>query len=224
MSRVLIACVHDLAVSEIEGRRVALMTTHSMVSMLMSSCLLLLLLASAMTLHQPSSLAMARAWQHQQSPASSLPRLAAARRHHSSRMTAARHNNFFVAASSSLRTRALAPQMRLQTELVAAAAAVAINPAFVALDGLAVLLKIGWRLGVAAVLWTFLKPTIMDILRSSGLIRFVDKLQANPNQFRIVLFIVLAPIARRLSRKVMKLFGVSTYPMSVKAKMKQAKK
>ena len=112
--------------------------------------------------------------------------------------------------------------MRLQTELVAAAAAVAINPAFVALDGLAVLLKIGWRLGVAAVLWTFLKPTIMDILRSSGLIRFVDKLQANPNQFRIVLFIVLAPIARRLSRKVMKLFGVSTYPMSVKAKMKQA--
>ena len=118
--------------------------------------LVTLLPGTAMALRPPPSWPVTRAWQQQTPPANILPTTA---QHDGVRMAAA--GNYFMVAAPSLHTRAAAPRMRLRTELVAAAA-VAINPAFLLLDAFGALLKIAWRVALATAFWFALKDTIKE--------------------------------------------------------------
>ena len=148
-------------------------------------CCLIVLPATAMILHTPPSSIATHAYTPLRSSSPWLRTVP--------------HN--FLIKHQLLRTRASAPQMRPQTELMAAAAAVAMNPAFLALDGLAALLKMAWRLAVAAAVGLALKPQIEDILKSRIVSKYTSQIKLNRQQLKIVLAIFFFPVASRYLRK-----------------------
>ena len=146
--------------------------------------LIMLLPGTAMRLRTPPSWTVTRG---SKQLASSFPRLTAAQ-YHGGRMAR--------------------PQMRLREELVAAAAAAAMNPTFIALDGLAVLLKVAWRIAVAAAIGLVLKDVIKDVLKSKylrAITKYVRRIKVK--HLRIIFAVVLASMVRRyLPRLVSKVF------------------
>ena len=96
------------------------------------------------------------------------------------------------------------PQMRLPTELASAAVCFA-------LDSFGSLLKTAWRLSVFAGVFFALKRDIMDILRKTGLDRYVNQFQTyfrqlGPKQIRVLLLFFCYPIIYGTFRKVLTRF------------------
>lgn len=103
-----------------------------------------------------------------------------------------------------LRARTSVPQMRLPTELASAAVCFA-------LDSFGSLLKTAWRLSVFAGVFFALKRDIMDILRKTGLDRYVNQFQTyfrqlGPKQIRVLLLFFCYPIIYGTFRKVLTRF------------------
>ena len=176
------------------------------IAMILFSCLVVLLPGAA------TSWAVSGAWQQQPPLANSLQRPTAAQHHcwpmHGSTTAGMRMAAAGPVAAQSLRTRAPAPQMRLRTDLLAAAAA-AMNPlavvAFPALDALAVLLKLAWKVAFWAAFWQVaLKPVFGDlvssVLRRLAITKVVRALR--PSHLAVIFGLCLYPYATRALRAV----------------------
>ncbi len=92
-----------------------------------------------------------------------------------------------------------APHMRVRAQLVATATV--IHPVLIALDALAVLLKVAWRLAVAALLWSQLKPMLNLILNSvsptiNAYVRNINPMYVRP-LLAFFAYSVCGPIVRR---------------------------
>ena len=114
----------------------------------------------------------------------------------------------------SLRTGTLAPRMCLQTEIVAAVAITAINPACMALDGLAALLKIAWRLALATVLGIALKPTIMDVLKTPFIAKYTR--QVKRSHLKFILALAFYPTAMSFARRSIGFVGRAIFGADAK--------
>ena len=103
----------------------------------------------------------------------------------------------------------LSPQMRLQTELVAVVAEASSNPAFFALDALAVLLKTSWRLAAWFVVFLALRPTIREILKWPPIAKYAGRIRLSKRLLRFLLLLAIYPYAMGVIRKVLTpIFGV----------------
>ncbi len=154
-----------------------------------------------------ASWAATRAWQQQTPRATLLPQLAAAQRHGGRLGAAAPYTcrKAFLPVPP-LRPRASAPQMRLRAELVAAATAATDPAAFLALDALAVLLKVAWRLAAAAAIWFAIWPVFKDDPRFRPIANYVRKI--NPRAWKLLFVAVFY----RKGMMALRLVGERLFP------------